>query len=146
MYRIRYGQNVGWTITEWTCDIRWGNSFTCPAVDRSQLGSNGLQRIHTGYLQDAERIRTEQTAREPDKPHTCTNAWVTFTHRTYLSGGVRSKFWTCPKLANGKDRTKRISPDTGRIHRMRNWHVTHANGHKRTENFTARYAAVSAIR
>ena len=27
-------------------------------------------RIHRGYLQDAERMRTGQTARPPDKPHT----------------------------------------------------------------------------
>ena len=27
---------------------------------------------------------------------------------------------TCPKLANGLDRTKRILSDTERIHRMRN--------------------------
>ena len=34
----------------------------CPVVDRSQVRSNGHQRIHTGYLQDAERTRTGQTA------------------------------------------------------------------------------------
>ena len=28
--------------------IRRGNSFTCPAVDRSQLRWNGHQGIHTG--------------------------------------------------------------------------------------------------
>ena len=39
--------------------------------------------------QDAERMRTGQTAREPDKPH-ANGARVTFIHRTYLSGGVRS--------------------------------------------------------
>ena len=47
-----------------------GNSFTCPVVDRTQLRSNGHQRVHTGYLQEAERMRTGQTAREPGKPHT----------------------------------------------------------------------------
>ena len=43
---------------------------TCLAVDRSQLKSNGHQRIHTESLQDAKRMRTGQTARDPDKPHT----------------------------------------------------------------------------
>ena len=46
------------------------NYVTCPAVDLSQLRSNGHQRTHAGYLQDAERMRTGQTARDPDKPHT----------------------------------------------------------------------------
>ena len=48
-----------------TCGTRPGNSVltvTCPVVDRSQVRSNGHQRIHTGYLQDAERTRTGQTA------------------------------------------------------------------------------------
>ena len=46
------------------------------------------------------------------------------------------------------DRTEQnlISPDTERIHRMRNGQEMHANGHKRTGNFTVRYASVSAIR
>ena len=68
--RIRNGQNVRRTNTECAHGTRWGNSFTCPAVDRSQLRSNRHQQIHKGYLQDAERMRTGQTAREPDKPHT----------------------------------------------------------------------------
>ena len=34
------------------------------------------------YLQDAEGMRTEKIAREPDKPHT--KAWVTFIHHTYF--------------------------------------------------------------
>ena len=71
-------------ITECACGTRPGNSVTCPH------NSNGHQRIHTGYLQDAERMKTGQTAREPVKPHT--NARVMFINRTYLSGGVRSKF------------------------------------------------------
>ena len=50
------------TIKECACDIRPLNSVTCPEVDHSQLRSNGHQRIHTGYLQDAERMRTGQTA------------------------------------------------------------------------------------
>ena len=33
---------------------------TCQAVDCSQLRSNGHQWIHTGHLQDAERMRTGQ--------------------------------------------------------------------------------------
>ena len=37
-------------------------TVTCPVVDRSQLRSNGHKRMHTGYLQDAERTRTGQTA------------------------------------------------------------------------------------
>ena len=48
-----------------TCGTRPGKSVltvTCPVVDRSQVRSNGHQRIHTGYLQDAERTRTGQTA------------------------------------------------------------------------------------
>ena len=49
---------------------RPGNSVTCLEVDRSQLRSNGHQWIHTGDLQDAERMRTRQTARERGKPHT----------------------------------------------------------------------------
>ena len=130
-----------WTITECACCIRPGNSVTCPVVDNSQLRSNRHQRIHTGYLQDAERMRTWQTAWESDRPHT--NAWVKFIHRTYLSGGVHLKFWPCPKLANGSDRTKQISPDTERIQRMANGQ---ASGHQRTENFTVRYTSVSAIR
>ena len=122
-----------------TCRSRPRNSVltvTCPVVDRSQLRSNGDQRICTEYRM--------QNAWEPDKPHT--RAQITFIHRTSLSGGVRSKFWTCPKLANGQDRTKRISPDTERIHRMRNGQETHANGHERKENVTVRYVSVSAIR
>ena len=57
-------------ITECTCGTCPGNPFTCFVVDRSQFRSNGHQWIYTGYLKDAERMRTEQTAREPDKPHT----------------------------------------------------------------------------
>ena len=49
---------------------RPGISVTCPEVDRSQPRSNGHKRIYTGYLQDAERMRTRQTAREPDRLHT----------------------------------------------------------------------------
>ena len=90
MYLIRYGENVRWTNTEYACGTRLGNSVTCPVVDRSQFRLNGHQGIHTGYLQDNERMITRQNAREPDKPHT--TARVTFIHRTYLSGGVRSKF------------------------------------------------------
>ena len=50
-----------------TCGTRPGNSVltvTYSVVDRSQLGSNGQQRIHTGYLQDAEPTRTGQGHRE----------------------------------------------------------------------------------
>ena len=82
-----------------TFGTRPGNSVltvTSPVVDRSQVRSNGHQRIHTGYIPDTYRMPNE---REPDKPHT--NARVTFIHRTSLSGGVRSKFSTCSKLANG---------------------------------------------
>ena len=48
-----------------TCGTRPRNSVltvTCPVVERSQLRSNGHKRMHTGYLQDAERTRTGQTA------------------------------------------------------------------------------------
>ena len=57
-------------ITELACGTRPGNSVPCPVVDRSQLRSNGHKRIYTGYLQDAEHMRTGQTTREQDKPHT----------------------------------------------------------------------------
>ena len=43
-------------IVRLTCGTRPGTSVltvTCPVVDRSQVRSNGHQRIHTGYLQDA---------------------------------------------------------------------------------------------
>ena len=70
MYRIRNGQNVRLTITECACGTRPRNSVTSSVVDRSHLESNGHQRIHTGYLQDAECMRTGQTAGEPVKPHT----------------------------------------------------------------------------
>ena len=70
-------------------------------------------------------MRTGQTARKRDKLHT--NARVTFIHRTYLSDGVRSKFRTCPKLANGQDQTKQISPDMECIPCMGNGQQTHAN-------------------
>ena len=103
MYRIRNGQNVRWTITECACGTRPGNVVTCPVVDRSQLRSNGHQRIHRGYLQDVERMRTGQSAHEPDKPHT--KAWVTFIHRTYLSGDARSKFWIVQNLPTDTCRT-----------------------------------------
>ena len=48
-------------------DMRYSSIFTltCPVVDRSQLRSNGHQRTHTGYLQDAERTRIRQTAYQP---------------------------------------------------------------------------------
>ena len=60
-----------------TCGTPPGNSVltvTCPVVDgpfatkilscpvSSCLRSNGHKRIHTGYLQDAQRTRTGQTA------------------------------------------------------------------------------------
>ena len=70
MYLIRYGENVRWTNTEYACGTRLGNSVTCPVVDRSQSRLNGHQGMHTGYLQDNERMITRQNAREPDKPHT----------------------------------------------------------------------------
>ena len=89
MYRIRNRQNVHWTIKEWACDIRPWSSVPRPEVDCSQLRPNGHQRIPTGYLQDAERMRAGQTAGEPDKQHT--NARVTFINLTSLSGGVCSK-------------------------------------------------------
>ena len=45
-------------ITECACGTRPGTQITCPVVDHSHLRSNG----HTGYLQDAERTKTRQTA------------------------------------------------------------------------------------
>ena len=69
------------------CGTRPGNSFStvkCPVVDRSQLRSNGHKRMHTVYLQNAERTRTGQTAYQRTSE--------TFIHRTSLSGGVSSKF------------------------------------------------------
>ena len=70
MYRISNRQNVRWTKTECACGTRLGNSVTCPVVDHLQFGSNEHQRIHTGYLPDAERMRTGQTARKSEKTHT----------------------------------------------------------------------------
>ena len=52
-------------LVRFTCGTRPGNSVltvTCPELDRSKLRSNGHKRIHTGYLQDAERTRTGKTA------------------------------------------------------------------------------------
>ena len=143
MYRIRNEHNVRWTITECTWGTHLGNSNKCLVVDRSQIRSEGHQRIQKGYQQDAERMRNVQTACQPDKPHT--TARVTFIHQTSLSGGVCSKFWTCPKLANGQNRIQQISPDTERIHRTRNGQEKHANRHKLTENCTVRYTSVGAI-
>ena len=68
MYRIRIGQ----TLAEGSQNeyaVLVGETLL-PAWQLTQLRSNGHQRIHTGYLQDAESMRTGQTAREPDKPHT----------------------------------------------------------------------------
>ena len=39
-----------------------GELKTCLVVDRSQIGSNGHQRMHTGYLQDVERMKNGETA------------------------------------------------------------------------------------
>ena len=135
MYRIRNGRNVRWTITECAYGTRPGNSATCtcPVVDRSQLRSNGHQQIHTWYLQDALRMRNGQTTREPDTPHT--NGWVTFTHRTYLSGGVGRSFEQVQNLPT--DKTGQNGYHLTRnafTHRMGNGREeTHANGHERTE-------------
>ena len=67
-----------------------------------------------GYIQDAEGIRTGQTAYQP----------MSNVHPPYIF--IR---WhpLCPKLADGYDQTKRISPDTERIHRMVNGQEMYAN-------------------
>ena len=90
-----------------------------------------------GYIQGAYRM---PDARELDKPHT--NAQETFIHRTYISGGVRSKFWTCQLIRLDKTDIT--------------WHATHSpheeltrnacERNERTENFTVRYASASTIR
>ena len=143
MHRIRNGQNVRWTVTEFACGTNPRNSVTCPIVDHSQLRSNGYQRIHTGYLKDAERMRTRQTTRVPDKPHT--NARVTFIHRTLF---IR---WRPFEVLNISKTCRRIWLDKTDI----TWHVTHSphgertrnacKGTQHTETFTVRYASVTAI-
>ena len=57
---------VGLRFVRFSCGLS-GSHVVCLV-----LMSNGHQWIHTVYLKDAERMRTGQTAREPDKPHTNT--------------------------------------------------------------------------
>ena len=105
-----------------------------PVVDRSQLLSNGHQRIHSRYLQDAERTRTGQTAYQPTSnvhPPDIFIRWRPFK--------VLNMFKTC----------QRIRPDKTDINRH-GTHSTHEertrNACEQTENFTARYVSISAIR
>ena len=115
-----------------TCVTHPGNSVltvTYPVVDRSQLRSNGHKRVHTGYLHDAERTRTGQTAHQRTSnvhPPDIFIRWRPFE--------VLNMSKTCQRIRPDKADI----PDTERIHRMRNGQETHANGHERTENFTVR--------
>ena len=101
-----------------TCGTCPGNSVltvTCPVVDRSQVRSNGHQRIHTGYLQDAERTRTGQTAYKRTSnvhPPDIFIRWRPFE--------VLNMFKTC----------QRIRPDKTDI----TWHGTHSPHEERTRN------------
>ena len=101
-----------------TCVTRPGNyvlTVTCPVVDRSQVKSNGHQRIHTGYLQDAERTRTGQTAYKRTSnvhPPDIFIRWRPFE--------VLNMFKTC----------QRIRPDKTDI----TWHGTHSPHEERTKN------------
>ena len=84
--------------------------FSC--LVSSYLRSNGHQRIHTGYLQDAERTRTGQTAYQRTSnvhPPDIFIRWRPFE--------VLNMFKTC----------KRIRPDKTDI----TWHGTHE---ERTRN------------
>ena len=92
--------------------------------------------MHTGYLQDAERTRTGQTVYQ----HT-SNVHPPDSFIRWRLFEVLNMSRTCQRI-----RPERTSPDTERIHRMRNGQKTNANGHERTENLTVRYASVSAIR
>ena len=57
-------------------------------------------------------------------------------------------FWHCALFAPAPCPFEILAGalDTLHIHRMRNGQETHANRHEWTENFTVRYASVSAIR
>ena len=140
MYHIRNGQNVRWTNTECACGTRLGNSVTCPAVDRSQFRSNGHQRIHIGYLQDAERMRTGKPTRTGQTAYQRTsNVHPPDIFIQWRPFEVLDMYKNC----------QRIGPDKTDI----TWHVTHSRHEertrhacKRTENFTVRYASDSAIR
>ena len=100
------------------CGTRPGNSVltvTCPVVDRSQVRSNGHQWINTGYLQDAERTRTGQTAYQRTsnvRPPGIFIRWRPFE--------VLNMFKTC----------QRIRPDKTDI----TWHGTHSPHEERTRN------------
>ena len=90
MYRIRNGQKFVEGSQNVHAVLVPGTLLPVLLLILSQLRSNGHQRIHTGYLQDAERMRTGQTARQPDKPHT---EGISNVHPPdILSVGVRSKF------------------------------------------------------
>ena len=101
-----------------TCGSRPGNSVlnvTCPVIDPLQVGSNGHQGIHTGYLQDAERMRTGQSAYQRTsnvRPQDIFIRWRLFE--------VWNMFKTC----------QRIRPDKTDI----NWHGTHSPHEQRTRN------------
>ena len=127
MYRIRNGQNVRWMITECACGTRPGNFFTCPVDDRSQLGSNGHQRIHTGYLQDAERIRTGQIAYQR----------MSNVHPPYIF--IR---WHPFDVLNMSKTCQRIGPDKTDITR----HGTHSPHGERTKNSCKRTRILSVTR
>ena len=91
MYHIRN--------TECTCGTHPGNSVTCPVVDSSQLRSNRHQQIHTGYIQDAEHMRTGQTAQELDKYHTNIRAKIFILRRQFE---VLNMSKTCQQIGPDK--------------------------------------------
>ena len=68
--KCRRGSRKECIRTEQVTDKERSTNVRVADVDLSQLWSNGHQRIHTGYIQVAETMRIEQTARDPDKPHT----------------------------------------------------------------------------
>ena len=101
-----------------TCGTRPGNSVltvTFPVVDRSQVRSNGHQRIHTGYLQNAEQMRTGQTAYQRTS-----NVNPPDTFIRWRPFEVLNMFKTC----------QRIRPDKTDITR----HGTHSPHEERTRN------------
>ena len=111
-------------------ELRFNRYMSC-----SQVRSNGHQRILTGYIQDAERKRTGRTAYKRTSNVHPPDIFIRWRPLEVLN-----MFKTCQRM------TKRTSPDTERIHRTRNRQEMQANGHERTDNFTVRYASVSAIR
>ena len=97
------------SIKFWKCFAK----FMIPiALFKKFLSFNSGWTDIDRYIQDIYRM---PGAREPEKQHT--NAQVTFIHQTYISGGIRSKFWTYLFKT-----CQRIRPDKTDI----TWHGTHS--------------------